>query len=478
MIKIQKDNIIHFISAKELEILGKYFTDSLYYQLKGKKHLTHTNIDFYISKINYIAKILDVSDINELYSHLLLTIGVETAIIDLDTKDITNLLYPASLFLKSELIIHDLGKFSKNQFDFFHRLKAIINSKYTKLLEKSEIKKNVKELNNIRKSDNKLFCYTPYTQLYFSFDGQVLMCCQNKNFILGNIANESVQEIWQGKHKSILKESLKKYNFDKGCQECKEPLVKGNYKIIPASHFYDGYSPYIKSDNPSVFEFEISNTCNLSCLMCTDYYSSSIARNLKYPENHESAVYGKQFIEQIKGFLPDLKKTIFKGGEPFLIKPYFDIWHAIIEINNSIDVRIITNGTVFNDQVRNVLEKTNFSLNISIDSLKEETYERIRVGAKFINTMSNLLSFIEIKNKKTETGAPRIILNVCVMTLNWIEMPDFVRFCNENKLGLEFIIVKAPHYLSLKYQNPNLLDDIIDQLSNEYSGQSRPVILV
>ena len=98
--------------------------------------------------------------------------------------------------------------------------------------------------------------------------------------------------------------------------------------------------------------------------MCTDFYSSSIAKKDILFKERKDDIYDQNFINQLKTFLPNIKKTIFKGGEPFLIKPYYKIWEAIIETNPSIEIRIITNCTIFNDNIKSLLEKADFYLNI------------------------------------------------------------------------------------------------------------------
>ena len=64
--------------------------------------------------------------------------------------------------------------------------------------------------------------------------------------------------------------------------------------------------------------------------MCGGKWSSAIRKNregLPPLKNH----YDKDFVKQIREFLPFLREARFIGGEPFLINLYYDIWEAITE---------------------------------------------------------------------------------------------------------------------------------------------------
>ena len=56
-------------------------------------------------------------------------------------------------------------------------------------------------------------------------------------------------------------------------------------------------------------------------------------------------------------------------------------------LNPKLKINIATNGTVYNKQVRTILDKCNIHLNISIDSLDKENYESIRINGDFDELM-------------------------------------------------------------------------------------------
>jgi len=51
-------------------------------------------------------------------------------------------------------------------------------------------------------------CYMPFTNQYFTFDGQVTMCCRDYNgeITVGDIMDESAMEIWDGPHAEVVRQ--------------------------------------------------------------------------------------------------------------------------------------------------------------------------------------------------------------------------------------------------------------------------------
>lgn len=476
MINVYRKGKLRLISEKELNSLSRKFKRKLFTHLIFSKH--KFNIDYYLDKIDKVAEAAGIQNKEEFHALLLLSIGVKNVTKDLDNRGIEALIKPAGKLTEENIFINHHRVFwsklkkkikillyvVKNKIDEF---KKKIDVKSEKKFKQVNIKKRIRKFNKGRTENAKeIFCCAPYTQLYFSFDGKIIICCQNRNFVLGNYPNDNIHELWFSERLKEFKNDIKNSDFDKaGCIECRDPLLQGNFNLVPARFFYDNYAEYVNNKYPVLFEFETSNTCNLSCTMCTGFFSSSISECVNPSEGKKVDVYDDGFIAQIKPFIPHLKYVIFKGGEPFLIREYYKIWDAILEINPSVKIRVITNGTVLNDRIKNMLERSDVYLNLSIDSFKKETYEQIRRGATFEKTMDHMHYFIGLMQRKEQNIMPRLILNVCVMTINRDELGDILAFCNKNKIVLMLIFVTGPFHLTLKNLGPVTLSRIIMKLS-------------
>ncbi|MBK8698395.1 MAG: radical SAM protein [Saprospiraceae bacterium] len=121
----------------------------------------------------------------------------------------------------------------------------------------------------------------------------------------------------------------------------------------------------------------MSNTCNLEDIMCSGQVSSSIRTH----RDHLPPLpmpYDDAFVTQLREFIPHLHEAKFYGGEPFLIPIYYQIWEAIAELKPELFMFVITNGTVLNSRVKDLLQKGRFELAVSIDALDKTKLESIR----------------------------------------------------------------------------------------------------
>lgn len=304
-----------------------------------------------------------------------------------------------------------------------------------------------------------VICYAPFKNLYFGHFGKVTVCCYNRDFVIGKFPEDNLEEIWNGEKANQLRKSIKNNNLDFGCNLCKQHILSKNYEANKAKQ----YDTHTLNENgyPSVMEFELSNVCNLECEMCNGEFSSLIRRNReKLPPIPE--VYNEAFIDQLKLFIPHLEEAKFYGGEPFLVEIYYKIWEKIIEINPKIRISVQTNATILNKRVKQILSKANFHLNISIDSLEKENYERIRKNANFDRVIKNIDWFYNYCNDKNTFFG----ISACLMNNNYIEAPDFLNFCASKNIPLYFHFVDYPKHLALKNLPQNKLKNIYEDLSN------------
>jgi len=299
----------------------------------------------------------------------------------------------------------------------------------------------------------KLFCYNPFINLFFNISGNAIACCRSHKNVLGTYPEQSIRDIWFGKKAEKLREHMRHNDLNMGCAYCKFQISTNRFQSLPSMHAETLIN--IKSTKyPRTIELELSNICNLQCVMCSGRVSSSIR---KFREGLEpiSMVYDDKFVEQLKEFIPHLKHMYFYGGEPFLIDIYYKIWGEVIKLNPGINLYAVTNGTVFNDKVQSILEKTKFGVTISVDSLNKELFEKIRVGAKFEVVMHNIMGFLKY-------CPDRVSISHTPMNINWEETPDIINFCNFNNARINLSYMEGPAHLALWSNLPEKLDEIYE----------------
>ena len=329
--------------------------------------------------------------------------------------------------------------------------------------------KFLKHFNKSRKTKHRsVFCHAPFTSMNFQQNGDVIVCCFNKHYVIGHFPTQTLKEIWFGEKAMALRKKFNENILDaEGCDFCIKQLEGGDFERLHASRYddfaYNNKYPQPIIEYPRVMEFEISNQCNLECTMCTGYYSSSIRKNReKLPPS--KFYYETGFVDQLLEFIPHLEKATFLGGEPFMIKEYIDLWDNMRQINPSLKISITTNGTILNSRVKRILEDLQVWIIVSIDSIVEETYRKIRINADYQKVMNHIEYFIDYSKRKN-TG---LTFAVCPITDNWHEMAALTAYCNSRKIKLFLNTVIKPIHKSLKYQSPDKLEAILNQLKIDY----------
>lgn len=328
-------------------------------------------------------------------------------------------------------------------------------------------KNKLKEYNNIRSRNKRShLCLAPFSTLFFTEFGEILPCYYNKSIVFGNYSDTTFEEAWFGPQMEKLRDHIKHNDLSFGCQDCKLYFDQGNYYSM-GSWKYD-YLPINKTKYPISIDFQISNICNLSCIMCNGEYSQTVRKSREQKDVFKNP-YDSSIIEKLTPFLPHLKEAAFTGGEVFLIKLYYDIWDKIIEVNPNIRISITTNGTILNSRVKSYLEKLDFNITISLDSVHKDNFEKIRIFSKFETVIKNLEYYHEYTLRKGTI----FTVKICPMRQNWNEIPDIINFLNNKNIPFLFNNVIIPAYTSLWNLSSEELKIIADHIEKPiYKGDS------
>lgn len=288
-----------------------------------------------------------------------------------------------------------------------------------------------------------VLCYAPFRSLFFNTEGHALSCCKNTKVVLGTYPQQSIREMWEGQNIHKLREHILHNDLSFGCYKCREALQAGNYAAMTSCGF-DFLRAHKKSNYPQLMEFELSNQCNLECVMCSGRVSSGISSKSHNPQSRKTP-YDLAFADQLEPFIPALKQARFYGGEPFLIDLYYEIWERMLRHNPAINLYVLTNGTILNEKVKALLKRGRFTIHVSVDSFNPELYEKIRVNARFSQTMNNLQYFIQYM----KTHGQRLCIYVTPTRMNWQEIPEMVRQCDSMGTDIYFSTAWYPAHLSL-----------------------------
>src|SRR3989344_1229298 len=170
---------------------------------------------------------------------------------------------------------------------------------------------------------------------------------------------------------------------------------------------------------PFKLKFENTTLCNLKCKMCP------ISVGLKRPVGSLSYENFKFVFDQIYPCYLNLTGI----GEPFLNKDIFKIIKYAKDKRTF--VKLDSNATLLTKEKGiQMLEAGPDILSISMDGATKETYEKIRVPAKFDVFVKNTLNFIKLRNemKKFNTNLHSFMV---VQRENFHELPEYIKFAHE-----------------------------------------------
>ena len=298
-------------------------------------------------------------------------------------------------------------------------------------------------------------CNAPFNNMYITLQGYVSPCWKLPGSCDKWSSDRSLMDIWKGEKFQEYRDALKQNVFLNRCKECKKEIDENVWPLAKA------YELYPVRDMPSLIELELSNQCNLACIMCNGNLSSAIRKNEGLPPLPQ--IFNDTFIEQMREFIPHLDELRVNGGEPFAQKILLDLLDVVAEIKPDLKVNIATNGTVYNKRVQGILDKCNIHLNISIDSLIKERYEKIRLNGKFEVLMKNF----DIFKAYCLNNNRKISIMVNPMNNNWDEMVEFVKFTDVHNCNLWYNTILYPKHLSIKHLPGHEIAKIIDTLKLE-----------
>lgn len=291
-----------------------------------------------------------------------------------------------------------------------------------------------------------MFCKAPFCYLGLNAGGIIQPCCIN-SLAVDNIDHRSLHDIWFGHEYSRLRESM---NSDSPCYYYCLYCNLHRSEAICHARSYDSFI-INKNGYPSFLKFSGSNRCNLKCAMCNEVYSS------QFTGYEVSNFLYKDYLDQLDEFIPHLHTVSLSGGEPLLIKQYWELIKKIKTQNSDTTIHITTNGTVCSDVLCSLLNDEKVFVTISLDSVNKDTYSSIRKNANYESVMKNLDKF--------QALSCNLDVNICLTTLNLSSLPETLEFLCKRGLMANIIAAKHPMHLSL-YFAPSSVDALLESVKS------------
>ena len=200
--------------------------------------------------------------------------------------------------------------------------------------------------------------------------------------------------------------------------EIKNFLSVLRYWIYRAKwNYYPKYN--IVPKFPFHVDIETTDACNLRCIMCV-HGTTGVPNPGMIDKN-----FAKGLIDQVASYGGYSIKFNWRG-EPSLHKDLIELVRYAKQ-KGILEVQMNTNGIPYNEtKIRGLIEAGLDRIIFSVDGASKETYEKIRVGAKYEKLVENIKAFYSLR-KELGKSKPLIRVQMVKMNENKDEVESFLK---------------------------------------------------
>ena len=308
--------------------------------------------------------------------------------------------------------------------------------------------------------NNKAFCVLPFVHSAISTNGDIRLCCISQEKSQHNIKDSTLANHWSSDYLKEVRQKMLDGEMLDECCYCYQAEEKNlishrqiynkEYKIIQLKHADKivDYLGYNQLPNPVYVEIQLTNLCNLKCIMCVEKDSSTLLTENKKlniaTHDQREFEWNDHAIEQIRELFnqSNINFINLRGGEPFMVPQIREILLESVASGTAknIKLHISTNCTKFDEGWIDIL--SNFKqvrMMCSIDAT-DDLLEYIRFGSNWQQIQANIKLMRKIKNVN-------IIVNAVLQNINILGISSLIDWCQKQKLFLQFESITLPRYL-------------------------------
>ena len=255
-------------------------------------------------------------------------------------------------------------------------------------------------------------CRIPFEVFEIHLDGEVYPCCPpfiKYETSAGNIEKQSFDEIWNGDLLTDLRQRIKNLDYSR----CNRDIC------CSYEPYTDGKIPSGYEKGPKILKISYDKECNYHCLTCRD--------TVKINTTEEMEKYEKNYLPKILEAAKNVEYVTLSGaGDPLYSRHSRHLIKELIKNYPEIKFKLFTNGFFLNEETLTELGIQNniHGVSVSLDAATRETYRKILRTDAFDRVIKNLELMSEWKRQGRLWW---ITINFVVHSMNYKEMPDFVK---------------------------------------------------
>ena len=374
-------------------------------------------------------------------------------------------------------------------------------------------KEDPKSIMNRAKSKDSWFCVHPFAEMFIELDGSYKACClADKSG--HHIATTTIKDWMQSDNLNKLRQQMLDPSkgtdvIEKNCSRCisdekRYGKSRRTHHMWRESNSKDRWDRIERSvrmfEKSGVWDFDerimqiqlksFGIECNLDCHMCNhdsssmridmmrkhDVYSEKMFgsmektnHKIKLVEDNLNKINKKDVVEQIKELAPYLNSIKIIGGEPLIMKRYFEFLEEIVKTGHAphIKIKFQTNLTKLGEGKHRFIDfvpkfkETSFTA--SIDGINQYAeYLRRRSNWKEIEENIALLNSDKYK------GKAHVDVNSVITCFSVLRFDEVIKYCRDNPgvRGAGWLMIERPKSLRVN----NLPKKLKDKLIPKYKG--------
>lgn len=284
-------------------------------------------------------------------------------------------------------------------------------------------------------------CMNPFEKIELLPRGEVYTCCSaylKHNYYIGNIFEQSFEEIWNSERALKLRYSVSNGNFEYCMKTCKW-LHKENIEIMADTALFNPIVERTREDYvdnwkqcrldklPRSITLTCDETCNLTCPTCRN--------SVKALKKEDAELLYERLETVIKPMLRDCELLGALGSGDIFASYALTKFYKTLTAKEfpKLELYIITNLQLLTpekwDEMDN-LRMFPLRLGVSVDAAKKETYEKNRRGGGWEILCSNL-EFIREWRKRADNKIEFLCLNFVIQENNFRQVEEFLKFAEE-----------------------------------------------
>lgn len=289
------------------------------------------------------------------------------------------------------------------------------------------------------------FCAAPWRGLHINPRGDVKTCCAGDPNMLGNLNEQTIEEILHGPVMQEIRQSIRAGRPHAYCYNCVQAERYGRSERDWHNTVSPEFDPAIATDIehvPTLIDVRWNTTCNLSCNYCAPACSSRWANLRGIAVKSGTRPYYEQVCEYLDQHQEHIREVALVGGEPLLLP---ENERLLDVLPTDCIVTLITNFSVDleSNKIFNKLRtrhKVGWSL--SFDNI-DKRFEYVRHGGSWPLLQKNLATLQPLMAKGQHWGGIHAVYNL----YNATRLVEFTKFARSQQLAIHWQSLYQPEFL-------------------------------